>query len=169
MLMEHQLFESLWNDGLWGLAIVDRSGQFIRANDAFCALLEYSEPELRTMRFEQVTHPGDIDVDRLLAEITAKGARDSYTMKKRYLTKRGEVVWALLHVKAIKTNEEFRFFLSQVSGLGSVHPADRTDGGVATKWLLMAFIRRYWPAIVTAVGFTAWIFAEALKRLGVFT
>ncbi|MDP3893430.1 PAS domain S-box protein [Nocardioides sp.] len=85
-----------------GKAVVELNGRLRQVNTAFTKLTQYSEKELLTRSFQDITHPDDLDADlehlgRLLA-----GEVDSYTMEKRYITGAGSTVWALLSVTLVR-------------------------------------------------------------------
>lgn len=108
------MWDLFWNTSIGGLAIVDAHGTFIKANPAFCKIVEYSEPELQEIGFTQITSPFDAAHDLAMAEETRLGKRDSYDMVKSYITKRGNPVWVHLRVSRFEVNGEFQFFISQV-------------------------------------------------------
>jgi len=68
-------------------------GTFRGVNKAFCDLLGYTAEELRALRWQDVTHPEDIDIDASLARQVIDGVLPHYTVQKRYLRKDGSIVW----------------------------------------------------------------------------
>jgi diguanylate cyclase (GGDEF)-like protein/PAS domain S-box-containing protein len=85
-----------------GLALVSLEGVFERVNAAMCRIVGYSAEELQRLTFQEVTHPDDLAADlALLAQLLA-GDVDHYTLEKRYLHKRGHVVWVQLSVGLIR-------------------------------------------------------------------
>ena len=69
-------------------------------------MLGYSRSELVGSHFRSITHPSDIDndqheVQRLRDDPHAEG----FTLEKRYITKRGAIVWVELYVFAIRDDE----------------------------------------------------------------
>lgn len=108
------LWDTLWDSAIGGIAIVDRDGSFLRANPAFCKIVEYSEVELQSMKFADITTPGDADADKEMAAEVAAGKRKSYDMIKSYITKTNRLVWVHLRVVPFKVDGEFHYFISQV-------------------------------------------------------
>lgn len=108
------LWDVLWENAIGGIAIVDRDGVFIRANPAFCRIVEYSEPELQKKTFKDISMPSDVSVDEELSAETAAGRRKSYDLIKSYITKTGRLVWVHLRVVPFEVNGEFHYFISQV-------------------------------------------------------
>ncbi|HEV8398578.1 MAG TPA: PAS domain S-box protein [Gemmatimonadales bacterium] len=85
-----------------GIAVVDAQGHYVHANPALVRFLGYSEGELRTMRFNDVTHPADIALTTEPFREMVSGARDRFHVEKRYVRKDGTVVWGRLMVAAVR-------------------------------------------------------------------
>lgn len=105
---------TLFRDAPICLAYVSREGKFSEANKAFCALLGYSESELCTLRFQEVTDPRDVKADEEMARRVAEDPHSTYAMAKRYITKHGESVWINLFVQAVTNPTEQHQFLHYV-------------------------------------------------------
>ncbi len=93
-------FHSLFDRAPIGLAQLDMQGHILEVNEAVQEILGYDEQELRRMTFAEFTHPEDQALDWALFEEVLAGARDSYTMDKRYIRKDGGIVWGHLAVTA---------------------------------------------------------------------
>lgn len=111
-------FRATFDEAAIGMALVDTEGVFVRANAALCRLLGYTEDELRQMRFQQVTHPDDLEKDLSLLNEVMSGARHNYQMEKRYFRKGGEIIWILLSVATVRGNDgEIRYFIAQIQDI----------------------------------------------------
>lgn len=80
------------------MVLVAMNGRFLKANPAICSILGYSELELSTLTFQEITHPEDLVLDLQLMTELLTGERESYQMEKRYFHKDGRIVWSLLAV-----------------------------------------------------------------------
>lgn len=111
------VLEALWEHGAWGMAIVDEDGRFEAVNPVLCRMLEYSEPELLGMTFQEITPDRhDLEADEKMVQEIREGKREEFDMVKSYRCKTGRFLLARLRVVGIWTNEgEFKFFLSQMS------------------------------------------------------
>ncbi len=78
------------------MCIADTGGAFVRVNKAYCELLGYSEEEILSMDYTQITHKDDLAEEYLLFEAILKGRSEGYTMEKRYVSKSGDIVWISL-------------------------------------------------------------------------
>lgn len=85
-----------------GMALVGTDGQWLQANKALCQFLGYSQDELRLMNFQQLTWPEDLNADLEQLGQLARGEISSYSMEKRYYTRNGDLVWALLAVSVVR-------------------------------------------------------------------
>jgi diguanylate cyclase (GGDEF)-like protein/PAS domain S-box-containing protein len=101
-----------------GMALVAPDGAWLRVNPALCAILGYSHEALLEKRFQDLTHPDDLDADLELVRRVLDGRIPSYQMEKRYLHADGSVVWAQLSVSLV-CDEEGRplHFVSQVTDI----------------------------------------------------
>jgi len=88
-----------------------RLGQFLRVNDALCAMLGYSREELHGMTFLEVTHPDDRAAGEDLLKAHGWGAGDAVhdgpatstvQIEKRYLRADGATVWAIVNSTLIR-------------------------------------------------------------------
>lgn len=80
---------------------IDTEGKVLSANRAWCAMLGYTEAELREMALRDLTHPDDIERSAELIDQAVRGERTTYTLKKRYLRKDGTVVYTVLHTGVV--------------------------------------------------------------------
>jgi PAS domain S-box-containing protein len=84
-----------------GMAFVALDGRWLRANNALCDILGYSEEELRQMDFQAVTHPDDVAEDLAQLGRLVSGEVSSYHRVKRYYRKDARVIWVSLAISAV--------------------------------------------------------------------
>ncbi|MEA2574042.1 MAG: hypothetical protein QOH93_1340 [Chloroflexia bacterium] len=85
-----------------GMALVGIDGEWLRVNNALTKIIGYSEEELLTRTFHDITHPDDLEADLEHSAQLLRGEIASYDMEKRYIHKDGRVVWALLSVSLVR-------------------------------------------------------------------
>lgn len=114
-----ELFESAFRYSRIGMALVAPDGTFLRVNPAFCELTGYEAEELTRRRFQDITHPDDLERDIAGVNRMLAGEIDTYTVRKRYVRKDGVEVWVELSVSATYRGEGrvLEFFVSQVRDL----------------------------------------------------
>jgi diguanylate cyclase (GGDEF)-like protein/PAS domain S-box-containing protein len=84
-----------------------RLGQFLRVNDALCAMLGYGPGELLGLTFLDVTHPDDRAAGEDLLKAHGWGDGDpsgtsTVQIEKRYLRTDGSTVWAIVNSTLIR-------------------------------------------------------------------
>ncbi|MBF0171688.1 MAG: HAMP domain-containing histidine kinase [Nitrospinae bacterium] len=96
------LYQSTFQMAGAGIAHADLEGRFLRVNTQFCAITGYAERELLLMRFQDITHPDDLEADLSAVEMLRSGKVADFALEKRYLRKGGEVVWVSLNVTLMR-------------------------------------------------------------------
>jgi len=112
------LFKTAFNEAAIGMALVGPDGRWLRVNRSVCELTGYSEGELLQIRFQDITHPDDLDLDVENVGKMLRGEISTYQMEKRYLHKNGGIVWVLLSVSLVSDeNRQPLFFISQIQDI----------------------------------------------------
>lgn len=99
-------FRAVFDNSGMGIALVDTQGQVVQCNPAAEKILGYSERELRSMHFSSYTHEDDLRENRRLFSELSSGQIPYYTLEKRYLHKKGEVVWCRLTVSRVENGTD---------------------------------------------------------------
>ncbi len=101
-----------------GMALVGTEGQWLQVNKALCHFLGYSQEELRSLTFQQLTWPEDLHSDLDQLNMLVRGEINSYSLEKRYYTRKGDVVWALLAVSLVRHADGTPlYFISQIEDI----------------------------------------------------
>ena len=120
-----------------GMALVAPDGRWLQVNRALSEIVGFTEAELLATTFQALTHTDDLDDDLALTRRVLDGEIHSYQLEKRYLHKRGHVVWILLSVSLVRDDDDRPlYFVSQVQDIsrwkgadeGSPQPGDLSDG-----------------------------------------
>lgn len=88
-----------------GLGIVAADGRWLRVNRALCEILGYTEDELLGLRFQDITHPLDLDADLVQNTRLFAGEIDRFAMQKRYLRKDGRAIDVHLAVALVRDEQ----------------------------------------------------------------
>ncbi len=91
-------FRATFEQAAVGIAHVSLTGQWLRVNQKFCAIIGYTEAELLNSTFQDITHPEDISADLEYVHQLLAGNIQTYEMEKRYIHKSGQIVWVNLTV-----------------------------------------------------------------------
>ncbi|MEG4533274.1 PAS domain S-box protein [Microcoleus sp. D2_18a_D3] len=99
-------FRNLFDDApiALGLASV-RDYRTIKVNEAHRQMLGYSDSELATMTFTELTHPEDLQADVEEVKQLMCGNISRFQREKRLIKKNGELMWANLTVTLIRDRE----------------------------------------------------------------
>jgi diguanylate cyclase (GGDEF)-like protein/PAS domain S-box-containing protein len=108
-----------------GMALVGIEGQWLQANKALCNFLGYSQTELQSLTFQQLTWPEDLNTDLEQLEQLVSGEINTYTLEKRYYTRNGEVVWALLAVSVVRHADGTPlYFIAQIEDINDLNQTE---------------------------------------------
>lgn len=119
-------FSGAFNTAPQGMAIVDLDGRWLEVNDALCRMLGYSREELLRLDFQHITHPDDLAKDLQLLQQLLEGVIADYQLEKRYIDKRGEVLWILLSVSLVRDARGLPLhFVSQIQDITARFEASR--------------------------------------------
>ena len=88
-----------------GFANVALDGRFLRVNRRFCEITGYSEEELLARRYQDITHPDDMELHAAKAQQVLSGQIPWYSVEKRYIRKDGSPVWVGITVGALRDDE----------------------------------------------------------------
>ncbi|ENM2866610.1 diguanylate cyclase [Citrobacter koseri] len=111
-----------------GMALVGTEGQWLQANKALCQFLGYSQDELRALTFQQLTWPEDLHNDLEQLNMLVRGDINSYSMEKRYYTRDGDVVWALLAVSLVRHSDNTPlYFIAQIEDINDLKHTERVN------------------------------------------
>jgi PAS domain S-box-containing protein len=113
-----QRFQNAFEHAAIGMALVAPDGRWVKVNRSLCSLVGYSEEELLTKKFQDITHPDDLETDlKFVRQMLAKEIR-TYQMEKRYVHKSGRIVWISLSVSLVRDSEDKPlYFISQIEDI----------------------------------------------------
>ena len=95
-------FRRVFEEGPLGLSLIGKDYRFLKANNALCQMVGYSEAELLQLTFGDITHSDDLQADLEQVERLFRGEIPIHKMRKRYLNKSGKIVWINLTASVIR-------------------------------------------------------------------
>jgi len=112
------LFQNAFEFAAIGMALVSPEGKWLKVNRSICQITGYSESELLKRTFQDITHPDDLDLDLANVKKMLAGDISTYQMEKRYIHKKGSIVWVLLSVSLVRNkSDEPLFFIGQIQDI----------------------------------------------------
>ncbi|MFY0579706.1 ATP-binding protein [Cystobacter fuscus] len=98
-----------------GMSLAGLDGHFLNVNGALCELLGYSQRELLTKTFQDITYSEDLELDLENVRRLLQGELSTYQMEKRYLHKDGHIVTILLTASLVRDSRgEPLHFIAQI-------------------------------------------------------
>ncbi|MEW6024463.1 MAG: EAL domain-containing protein [Pseudomonadota bacterium] len=88
-----------------GLAQAARDGRWLRANRKFQDIVGYSEEELKTMSFREMSLDSEMLASEASLRLLLAGEIPSYAIEKRYVRKDGESVWVNVAVSRMVSGD----------------------------------------------------------------
>jgi len=90
-------------------------GQFLRANQRYCEIVGYSQEELLTMKFSEISYPEDIQICKEAVHRMRLGQMPVDSIQKRYIRKNGTLVWVNLTLSLVREKSgEPKYFLAAI-------------------------------------------------------
>ncbi len=101
-----------------GVALASPQGRWLKVNRALCKLVGYTEEEMLTRSFQDITHPDDLaDSIECVRQLTSGESR-VYQSEKRYIHAAGHLVTVLLNVSLVRDSQQQpRYFIAQIQDI----------------------------------------------------
>jgi diguanylate cyclase (GGDEF)-like protein/PAS domain S-box-containing protein len=95
-------FQAIYENTSLGISTIDPGSRLIDANPAVCAILGYSQEELRGTSILDITHPDDRDGTQSMMAGLMRGQYGHYTLEKRFQKRTGEIIWGRVNVSLVR-------------------------------------------------------------------
>ena len=106
---------SVFENSAIGVALTDTNGRFVAANRAYEKMLGYTEEELRTLSFLEITHEDYRESNWALVAELLEGKREQFQVEKQYRRKDGSLIWVNNNVSLVPGTETMPRFLMALS------------------------------------------------------
>jgi PAS domain S-box-containing protein len=118
LLASEERFRRMFTHSAAGMVQVDPNFHFQHVNEAFCRLVGYSEAELLSMTFQDITHPDDRTVGAEKVNSVLQGEKETFQLEKRYVRPDGNIVWGLVSSTLIRDSQQVPlFFITQIQDI----------------------------------------------------
>ncbi|MBD2177600.1 PAS domain S-box protein [Pseudanabaena sp. FACHB-1998] len=121
------LLNAMFMKSAIGIAITDLNGHFVRTNPYYQELVGYSEQELQSFRFTDITSPEDLAENLRMRDLVLYDHHESYQMEKRLIHRDGYPVWVRITSSKImdETTKE-PLFVGVVENIGDRKQAEES-------------------------------------------
>jgi PAS domain S-box-containing protein len=122
-----QQFRAIFDNAAVGVAQVATNGQWLRVNKKLCDIVGYTEEELTSLSFQDITHPDDLQTDVEFMYQLVDGNINQFATEKRYLKKDGSATWINLTSSVIRNQDGSpRFFISVIEDINERKEIERS-------------------------------------------
>src|SRR3989442_1653448 len=108
-------WRSVFQNSAIGMALTDLNGRFIAVNRAYQEIVGYSEEELRTLSFLDITHADYREANWALAAELLEGKRQQFQIEKQYRRKDDSLIWVRNSASLVPGTESMPRFLMTLS------------------------------------------------------
>lgn len=120
-----QRFRATFEQAAVGIALVSPEGRWQRVNDRLCEITGYGRDELLACRFQDITHPDDMEADRVSVRKMLAGEIRTAALEKRYVRKDGSIVWINVTFSLLrKPGGQPDYFIAMVEDIGARKEAE---------------------------------------------
>src|SRR5215470_4526618 len=98
-------WRSVFENSAIGVALTDLNGRFLATNPTYQKMLGYTETELQTLSFLEITHEEYQEANSVLATELLEGKRDQFQIEKQYRRKDGSLIWVSNNVSLVPGTE----------------------------------------------------------------
>ncbi len=118
-------FRKIYEEGPFGMALVNSEYKFTMANRTFCNITGYSETELKEFTFRDISHPQDKDLGIDDVKKLIKGEIPVFRLEKRYVRKDGRIIWVSITAASnFDKNGNFLYNLAIIEDITGRKQAD---------------------------------------------
>ena len=97
-----------------GMALVDIEGYYIEVNDRLCEILGYSNQELKSLTFQEITHSEDLKIDLEYKEDLDLGKISQFSSEKRFIKKNKTFIWTHISVSLERKSKNEIYYIVQI-------------------------------------------------------
>ena len=92
LIQSEEKFRNLFEHSTIGMSMTTLDGK-ITVNQSFCDIIGYSREEVMKIKWQEFTHPDDLEHDKDVVNSILSGKSNVNRWEKRYIHKSGSIVW----------------------------------------------------------------------------
>ena len=119
-------FRMVFEKGPLGMVILDEQFRFVKVNPMFCTMVGYSQEELLTREFTEITHPDYISEEIAQLQNLADKKISEYAAEKQYVKKNGGAFFASVMVSVVRgLDGRFLYYLGLITDISERKEIER--------------------------------------------
>jgi PAS domain S-box-containing protein len=116
--LSEERFRGAFETAAIGMALIGLAGRFLKVNRSLCDMVGYSEEELLTRTYQDITHPDDQENDLASTKRLMSGESAYCHIEKRYIHRAGDIVWILMSASMVTDNHGApQYFVVQIENI----------------------------------------------------
>jgi PAS domain S-box-containing protein len=126
LLESERRFRSAFETAAIGMCLVSLEGQFLQVNTSLSQMLGYSEAELLSTHFSDITYLEDLEADLQYIEQAIAGKLRNFHSEKRYWHKSGQKIWVLQSAALLRdARDKPLYFIAQIQDITARKQAEK--------------------------------------------
>lgn len=109
-----ELFKEAFEHSPAGMALVDREGAYIEVNEKLCQMLGYSNQEMKSLTFQEITYEDDLAADLKNKINLDSGQIPKFGLEKRFVKKNNSLLWTHMSVSKVKNSTKESYYIVQI-------------------------------------------------------
>ena len=105
LIESERRFRGYFEQGLVGMVILSAARDLLEVNQRFCRLLGYSEEELASKSWTELTHPDDLPAENAQFQQMLRGVIKGYVTDKRFICKNGKTLYTSLSARYMRKDD----------------------------------------------------------------
>jgi formate hydrogenlyase transcriptional activator len=115
LLQSEERWRSVFENSAIGVALTDMNGRFLATNPTFQKMLAYTESELQTLSFLEITAEDFREANWAMATELIEGKREQFQIEKQYRRKDGTLIWVRNNISLVPGTESTPQFMMALS------------------------------------------------------
>ena len=108
-------FQETFDQAPIGMALVSLEGTWLKINQALCDIVGYTQDELLSLSFKDLTHTEDFQIDQTFVQLVLADQIKKYQMETRYFHKQGHIVPIMLNASLVRhADGSPRYYLGKI-------------------------------------------------------
>lgn len=124
--LSEETFREAMKNAPISMALLNVTGKWLNVNKSLCDFTGYSEEELLKTGYQKIAHPDDFDEDMMYIKNMLVGKKQSYHVEKRYIHKKGHIVWGTMNVSLARNRDGTpKYFILQIQDITERRKVDQ--------------------------------------------